>query len=40
MGNRHDVICEYVNVAPAALNSLYRIAEMKLLAAQGKLIIH
>jgi hypothetical protein len=35
-----EVICEYVNVAPAALISLYRTAEMQLLAAQGKLVIH
>jgi hypothetical protein len=29
-----DVICQYVNVEQAALASLYRIAEAKLLAAQ------
>jgi len=31
-----DVICQYVNVEPAALNGLYRIAEAKFLAAQQK----
>jgi hypothetical protein len=29
-----DVICEYVNIEPAALDGFYRIAEAKLLAAQ------
>ena len=29
-----DMICQYVNVEPAALDGLYRIAEAKLLAAQ------
>ena len=29
-----DVICQYVNVEPAALDGLYRMAEAKLLAAQ------
>jgi hypothetical protein len=29
-----DVICQYVDVDPAALDGLYRIAEAKLVAAQ------
>ena len=29
-----DVICEYVDVGPAALDGMYRMAEAKLLAAQ------
>jgi hypothetical protein len=31
-----DVICRYVNVEQAALDSLYRIAEAKLLAMQKR----
>ena len=31
-----DVICEYVDVGPAALDGLYRMAEAKLLAAQTR----
>jgi hypothetical protein len=30
-----DVICQYVNVEQAALDSLYRMAEAKLVAAQN-----
>jgi hypothetical protein len=30
-----DVICQYLNVDPAGLDGLYRIAEAKLLAVQG-----
>jgi hypothetical protein len=30
-----ELICEYVDVGPAALDGLYRMAEAKLLAAQA-----
>ena len=30
-----EVICQYVNVEPAALDGLYRMADAKLLAAQN-----
>lgn len=32
-----DIICQYVDVDPAALDGLYRIAEAKLVAAQAAL---
>jgi hypothetical protein len=35
-----EVVCEYVDVEPAALPALYRMAEARLLAVQGNLILH